>query len=210
MVVWVKTPKTKTEETKRHISQKKCPKGWLQGIEPWFMVPQTIVLPLNDSHPFIRFFEMQTHSERVFRGCPRQESNLHQGLRRPLLYPLSYEDSQNSSLTVVGVVGIGPTTVGLRGHCSTNWAIHPKTNHANESASEMYQKTEKSSIFVSEVGSACMSPSIFFPLPFWPVGWFRFQNLITRMRKKWRGLIIAPETVSDKVLTRVVINLLSK
>ena len=62
------------------------------------MVPQTIVLPLNDSHPFIRFFEMQTHSERVFRGCPRQESNLHQGLRRPLLYPLSYEDSWNSSM----------------------------------------------------------------------------------------------------------------
>ena len=40
----------------------------------------------------------------VFHWCPRQESNLHQGLRRPLLYPLSYEDSRNSAVVLPGWV----------------------------------------------------------------------------------------------------------
>ena len=35
--------------------------------------------------------------------CPRQESNLRTWLRRPMLYPLSYE----------GLLGFGPQTVSL-------------------------------------------------------------------------------------------------
>ena len=31
------------------------PQGWPEGIEPSFMVPQTIVLPLNDGHPSAHF-----------------------------------------------------------------------------------------------------------------------------------------------------------
>ena len=52
------------------------------------------------------------------RLCPRRESNSHQGLRRPLLYPLSYKGGL--SVRSVGRAGFEPATVGLRGHCSTN------------------------------------------------------------------------------------------
>ena len=40
------------------------------------------------------------------RKCPRQESNLRTWLRRPMLYPLSYEDSALHSTTIVKQVAI--------------------------------------------------------------------------------------------------------
>lgn len=39
-------------------------------------------------------------------------------LRKPPLYPIKLR-------ALVSVLGLEPRTIGLKGHCSTNWAIHP-------------------------------------------------------------------------------------
>ncbi len=45
----------------------KSAKGWIEGIEPSYSVPQTDVLPLNYTHHSEDFFYLL---------CPHQDSNL--------------------------------------------------------------------------------------------------------------------------------------
>ena len=117
------------------------------------MVPQTIVLPLNDSHPSWEF----SLSALSF-GCPRQESNLHQGLRRPLLYPLSYEDSWNSSMRQGGCSRDRTYDRWLKRPLLYQLSYTPKHKQCTScSAFKMYQKNGKSSISRPEVAQrACV------------------------------------------------------
>src|SRR3989338_4748848 len=64
--------------------------GRLTGFEPVLTPSQGVVLPLH-------------HSLHTFQDlCLRQESNLHQRVRNPLLYPLSYGGIKANCLAFMG------------------------------------------------------------------------------------------------------------
>ena len=92
-------------------SNKKTTGGRPEGIEPSFSGPQPDVLPLNDGRHIscassrVRTCDLGIKSPLLYRLsygrvglCPREESNLHDQLRRLVFYPLNYEDKNKITL----------------------------------------------------------------------------------------------------------------